>query len=116
MFYHVTNTLTHYPRRMVDTKTKQVAKAGAAGKTKKPHAPRNFKLPGGVWRYSRSTMYSRRRLYKVKKATTPKEKPKRKPRTVVKPIGGDKNGGFRVVKVKKQVSFFFPAISIHKLY
>jgi len=75
-------------------------------KKKKPHVPRNYKIPGGVWRYSKSTMYSRRRLYKVKKAVTPKVKPKRKPRFVVKPIGGEKNGGTRVVKLKKDKKFY----------
>lgn len=81
--------------------TETVKKVDSA--KKKPHTPRNFKIPGGVWRYSRSTMYSRRRIMKVKKATTAKEKTKRKPRTIVKPIGGEKNGGTRVVKLKKEV-------------
>ncbi|KAG8180182.1 hypothetical protein JTE90_017698 [Oedothorax gibbosus] len=91
---------------MAETKKSETA---VAGKTRKPHAPRNFKLPGGVWRYSRSTMYSRRRLYKMKnRQTTPKPpKSKRKSRkVVVKQIGGEKNGGFRVVKVKKERKFY----------
>ncbi|XP_054724485.1 60S ribosomal protein L6-like [Uloborus diversus] len=88
--------------------TKTVAKKGVKDETKKkrPRCPRNYKLPGGVWRYSRSSMYSRRCLYKIKKSTTPKEKPKRKPRYVKKPIGGEKNGGFRIVKLKKEKKFY----------
>lgn len=84
-----------------------VKKEGTAKKGKKPHAPRNFKIPGGVWRYSRSVMYSRRRTYLMKKTTTPKVKPKRKPKYVVKPIGGEKNGGTRRVLLRKPVSLFF---------
>ncbi|KFM78516.1 60S ribosomal protein L6, partial [Stegodyphus mimosarum] len=75
-------------------------------KVKKPHSPRNYKLPGGVWRYSRSSMYSRRRLAKVKKDTTPKPKPKRKPRYIIKPIGGEKNGGKRRVRLRKERKFY----------
>ncbi|XP_071037745.1 large ribosomal subunit protein eL6 [Parasteatoda tepidariorum] len=74
--------------------------------TKKPHKPRNYKLPGGVWRYSKSTMYSRRRLMKVKKVATPKVKSTKKPKFVKKPIGGEKNGGFRIVKLKKERKFY----------
>ncbi|XP_055939916.1 60S ribosomal protein L6-like isoform X1 [Argiope bruennichi] len=88
--------------RMAETGKKEVA----AVAKKKAHAPRNFKLPGGVWRYSRSTMYSKRRLMKVKKTATPKPKPKKKPKTTIKPIGGEKNGGFRVVKLKKERKFY----------
>lgn len=77
--------------------------SAATAKEKKPHAPRNWKIPGGVWRFSRSTMYSRRRVYKINKTTTPKAKPKKTPKTKVKPIGGEKNGGTRVVKIKKEV-------------
>ncbi|XP_023218578.1 60S ribosomal protein L6-like [Centruroides sculpturatus] len=72
-------------------------------KTKEPHRPRNYKLPGGIWRFTRSRMYHKRGMWNVKRETTKKEKPKRKPRTIVKPIGGEKNGGKRVVKLKKQV-------------
>lgn len=75
-----------------------------AGKQKAPHKPRNFKLPGGVWRYSKSTMYSRKQMYKLKKAATPKVKATKKPKFTIKPIGGEKNGGTRVVKRKKEVS------------
>uniref|UniRef100_A0A1W7R9Q1 60S ribosomal protein L6 n=1 Tax=Hadrurus spadix TaxID=141984 RepID=A0A1W7R9Q1_9SCOR len=73
---------------------------------KKPHKPRNYKLPGGVWRFSSSQMYHRRGMFKIKRDVTKKERPKRKPRTVVKPIGGDKNGGKRIVKLRKQRRYY----------
>ena len=91
-----------------------VKKTDSASKEKKPHAPRNWKIPGGVWRFSQSTMFSRRRIYKIKRTTTPKEKSKRKPKTIVKPIGGEKNGGTRVVKLKKEV-FILNYIKLIKL-
>ncbi|XP_067130279.1 large ribosomal subunit protein eL6 [Centruroides vittatus] len=75
-------------------------------KTKEPHRPRNYKLPGGIWRFTRSRMYHKRGMWNVKRETTKKEKPKRKPRTIVKPIGGEKNGGKRVVKLKKQRRYY----------
>lgn len=80
--------------------------ATTSTKEKKPHVPRNWKIPGGVWRFSQSTMYSKKRIYKIKKTVTPKEKSKKKPKTVVKPIGGEKNGGTRVVKLKKEVFYY----------
>nr|AIW62450.1 60S ribosomal protein L6 [Scytodes thoracica] len=73
---------------------------------KTPHAPRNYKLPGGVWRYSRSRMYHRRGLWKINKTVVKKEKRKKKPKTVIKPIGGEKNGGKRVVKLKKERRYY----------
>jgi len=83
-----------------------VQKTPAIDKKKKPHSPRNWKIPGGVWRYSRSTMYSRRRLYKVKKVAAPKAQPPKKPRFIIKPIGGEKNGGTRKVLLKKPKKFY----------
>jgi len=71
---------------------------------KKVHSSRNPELAPGIGRYSRSAMYKKRALYKrkktgVKKAVKEQEKVKRKE------IGGDKNGGSRVVPVKRQVCF-----------
>lgn len=95
---------------------------GAATKVKKPHAGRNKQLLGGVWRFGKSRMYHKRGLWKVNKTVPKKEKPKRKPRTVVKPIGGEKNGGKRLVKLKKQVcevsvnlwTLFLSIVSIYR--
>lgn len=93
----------------------KVAKAPAAGgaktaapagdakvETKKPGVPRNQKLPGGVWLFSRSKMYHKRGLFKVKHAPPTKEKRKRKKRVSVKPIKGENNGGKRVIRRKKE--------------
>ena len=68
----------------------------------KPHTPRNHLLPGGISRYSRSAMYSRKALYKKKKTPIVAAKEK-KPYFKVKEIKGDKNGGRRIVPLKKSV-------------
>lgn len=72
--------------------------------------PRNYKLPTGVYRFSRSRMIKKRALYrymgKERKVTEPvKKKKKPKPlRYKKKPIGGEKNGQFRLIRIKKLVS------------
>ena len=72
-------------------------------KKAKKHPPRNYQLPGGIWRYSRSAMYARRALYKKKKGPTEVVK-KKKPHFRVVEVGGSKNGGKRVVQIRKTVS------------
>jgi len=79
-----------------------------AAKPKGPHKPRNFVLAGsGIMRYSRSRMYGKRAIYRLKKKgllERKKEVPKKAkaPTTVTKQIGGDKNGGTRTISIKRQ--------------
>ncbi|XP_039251926.1 large ribosomal subunit protein eL6-like [Styela clava] len=66
---------------------------------------RNETLKGGLNRYSKSRMFAKRALYKKKRVVTKIEK-KREFVTVVKPIGGEKNGGTRKVRVKKLPRYY----------
>jgi large subunit ribosomal protein L6e len=72
---------------------------------RKPHTPRNYLLPGGVSRYSRSAMYSRKALYKKKKIAVAAVKEK-KPYFKLKEVKGDKNGGKRIVSLRKSPRFY----------
>lgn len=86
-------------------KKPESAKAAGTPKEskKKPHGtPRNYDLGNGVVRFSRSRTYHKKALYKfVGKKTAKAEKPK-KPVSVEKPIGGEKNGGKRIVLLHKR--------------
>lgn len=76
----------------------------------KPHKPRNYILAGGISRYSRSAMYKRKALYKKKKDPIKPTKVK-KQHYKVKEVKGDKNGGKRVIPLRKSVSVHVPLCS-----
>ena len=69
--------------------------------------PRNYVLAGGVMRFSKARMYKKRALYRpsVKKARSQYKKPQKKieTRMIKKEIGGEKNGGYRIVRKNKMV-------------
>lgn len=81
--------------------TNVAKKPAAKGQTKSKHRHNNRVLSSGVLRWSRADQYRRKCLYRLKNAKPKKvEKPK-VAITVVKKIGGAKNGGERVVLLKK---------------
>merc|ERR1712141_213843 len=73
-------------------------------KNKNAGKPRNYALEGGVYRFGRSKMYHKKAAYKFLKKKTAKKAAPKKPMFVEKQIGGAKNGGTRMVRVKKAVN------------
>ncbi|KAK2579700.1 hypothetical protein KPH14_011047 [Odynerus spinipes] len=105
---------------MSDTKTVSPEKAApAAAPAKKEGAkkhgrPRNYDLGNGVYRFSRSRMYHKKAVYKFLGKKTPRTVKPKKPVTVEKEIGGDKNGEKRVVLLKKRRANYPTADPIKK--
>ncbi|KAG6443084.1 60S ribosomal protein L6 [Manduca sexta] len=87
------------------------AKAGGVAKAKvakvaKVGKPRNYDLGNGVLRFSKSKMFHKKAKYKFVGKKNPKAPKPKKLRTVVKQIGGEKNGGTRTVLLKRRKSFY----------
>merc|ERR1712061_509372 len=70
-------------------------------KNKNVGKPRNYALESGVYRFGKSKTYHKKAVYKFVKKTTPKKAADTKPTFVEKPVKGDKNGGKRMVRVKR---------------
>ncbi|XP_076031377.1 ribosomal protein L6 [Oratosquilla oratoria] len=82
---------------------------------KKPSRPRNYALSSGVYRFGRGKVYHKKALYKFIKKGQTKKRPERLPaRMVEKPIGGEKNGGKRHVRVKKLPAYYATELGIKK--
>ncbi len=71
------------------------------GKSRSKGNSRNYALDSGVVRFGRSKMYHKKAVYKFLKKKTPKKAADNKPAFVEKKVGGSKNGGTRMVRVKK---------------
>jgi len=79
-------------------------------KNKNKGNPRNYALASGVVRFGRSSMYHKKAIYKfVKNKAAPKQA-KKTAVFVEKKIGGAKNGGTRMVRVKKLANDYPTAV------
>lgn len=81
-------------------------KKPASGKAVKRRKTSNFDLGNGVMRFARNATYKRRALYRLKGVKKPAVAKKPTPVTIVKKIGGAKNGGERVVYLKKSKAYY----------
>merc|ERR1711951_1972 len=72
-----------------------MGKSRKMAKSKSKTKPRNYALDSGVVRFSKSAMYHKKAIYKFVKNNKPKAV------FVEKKVGGAKNGGTRMVRVKK---------------
>lgn len=78
----------------------------APKKEKKAHNPRNTVLPGGVPRFSRTSIYRKRLLYKKKKVTVPKKAAAAANPQVTKQVKGASNGNTRVVPAHHESRYY----------
>merc|ERR1712141_342371 len=72
-----------------------------APKNKNVGKPRNYALESGVYRFGKSKTYHKKAVYKFIKKKTAKKAVKPAPTFVEKQINGAKNGGKRMVRVKR---------------
>merc|ERR1711953_8802 len=72
-----------------------------APKNKNVGKPRNYALESGVYRFGKSKTYRKKAVYKFIKKKTAKKAVKPAPTFVEKQINGAKNGGKRMVRVKR---------------
>jgi len=70
-------------------------------KNKNVGKPRNYALESGVYRFGRSATYHKKAIYKFAKKKAVKKTVTKTPIFVEKKVGGAKNGGTRMVRVKK---------------
>jgi len=70
-------------------------------KNKNAGKPRNYPLESGVYRFGKSATYRKKAVYKFLKTKAPKKTAEKTPQFIEKQIGGDKNGGTRMVRVKR---------------
>jgi len=82
----------------------------AGAKKEKKTGRKNPLLVPGVHRFGSSKMFHKKGLWAKKSIKTAKKVSAKKPLTVVKPIGGDKNGKTRVVQLKKSQRYYPTAI------
>jgi len=92
---------------MVETK-----KPGVVAKKGKGRHPRsNPVLAPGVHRFGRSKMFHKRGVWAKKSIKKPKKVAEKKPLKVEKKIGGEKNGGKRMVQVIKSKRYHPTAVA-----
>ena len=70
-------------------------------KNKNKGKPRNYALDCGVYRFGKSATYHKKAIYKFVKKVAKKPAAEKKQIFVEKKVGGAKNGGTRMVRVKK---------------
>ncbi|XP_034827667.1 large ribosomal subunit protein eL6 [Maniola hyperantus] len=104
---------------MAPPTSKAAAKAPAApvGGVQKAKLgkPRNYDLGNGVVRFSKTKMFHKKAKYKFIGKKHPKAPTDKKPTVVVKPIGGEKNGGTRTVLLARRRSFYPTQDKIRKV-
>ncbi|XP_022902823.1 large ribosomal subunit protein eL6 [Onthophagus taurus] len=90
---------------MADAKTQKMSEKSK--EVKKPGKPRNYDLGNGIYRFSRTRMYHKKAIYKFLGKKVAPKKPKTKTQQFAeKPIGGEKNGGKRVVRTVRKRAYY----------